>query len=68
MKISSLILALLFVICLTLDEVAAKNLGIKVIVPYAVGTATNLIFRAYGQAINRQSAGSIKVLNRPMIQ
>lgn len=67
MKISSLILALLFVICLTLDEAKAakKCRSIKVIVPYAVGTATDLIFRAYGQAINRQSAGSlIKVLNK----
>ena len=27
----------------------------QIIVPYAVGTATDLIFREFGQAINRQS-------------
>ena len=33
--------------------------------PYAVGTATDLIFRAFGQSINRQSTGSlIKVVNK----
>tara|TARA_Y100000588_G_C14262748_1_gene928368 strand:- start:2477 stop:3439 length:963 start_codon:yes stop_codon:yes gene_type:complete len=48
------------------DSLAVKRcLNIKVIVPYAVGTGTDLVFRAYTETINRQSSGAlIKVLNK----
>ena len=46
-------------------KAAPKCRNVTIIVPYAVGTATDLIFREFGQAINRQSTGSlIKVLNK----
>ena len=42
-----------------------KCLHIRVIVPYAVGTATDLIVRAYAETINRQQSGPLlKVLNK----
>ena len=67
MKISILISAILLITLLPISnpKAAPKCRNIKVIVPYAVGTATDLIFRAFGQAINRQSTGSlIKVVNK----
>mgnify|MGYP006081641917 CR=1 FL=1 len=42
-----------------------KCLHIRVIVPSAVGTATDLIIRAYAETINRQQSGPLlKVLNK----
>ena len=42
-----------------------KCLHIRVIVPYAVGTATDLIVRAYAETINKQQSGPLlKVLNK----
>ena len=39
-------------------------ISIKVVVPYAVGSATDLILRAYTETINRHSAGPLlKVVN-----
>ncbi len=67
MKISFLISAILFITLLPSSNLKAapKCRSVKIIVPYAVGTATDLIFRAFGQAINRQSTGSlIKVVNK----
>ena len=67
MKISFLISAILFLALLPISDpkAAQKCRSVKIIVPYAVGTATDLIFREFGQAINRQSTGSlIKVLNK----
>ena len=67
MKISFLISAILFLALLPISDpkAAPKCRSVKIIVPYAVGTATDLIFRAFGQAINRQSTGSlIKVVNK----
>ena len=67
MKISFLISAILFITLLPSSnlQAAPKCRSVKIIVPYAVGTATDLIFRAFGQAINRQSTGSlIKVVNK----
>ena len=67
MKISFLISAILFLALLQISDpkAAPKCRSVKIIVPYAVGTATDLIFRAFGQAINRQSTGSlIKVVNK----
>ena len=67
MKISFLISAILFLALLPISDpkAAQKCRSVKIIVPYAVGTATDLIFRAFGQAINRQSTGSlIKVVNK----
>ena len=67
MKISFLISAILLITLLPVNnpKAAPKCRNIKIIVPYAVGTATDLIFRAFGQAINRQSTGSlIKVINK----
>ena len=67
MKISFLISAILLFGLLPISdpEAAPKCRNVTIIVPYAVGTATDLIFREFGQAINRQSTGSlIKVLNK----
>ena len=67
MKISFLISAILFITLLPSSnlQAAPKCRSVKIIVPYAVGTATDLIFRAFGQSINRQSTGSlIKVVNK----
>ena len=67
MKIRILISAILLITLLPVNnpKAAPKCRNIKIIVPYAVGTATDLIFRAFGQAINRQSTGSlIKVVNK----
>ena len=67
MKISFLISTILFITLLPSSNLKAapKCRSVKIIVPYAVGTATDLIFRAFGQAINRQSTGSlIKVVNK----
>ena len=42
-----------------------KCLHIRVIVPFAVGTATDLIVRAYAETINRHQSGPLlKVLNK----
>ena len=42
-----------------------KCLHVRVIVPYSVGTATDLIVRAYAETINRQQSGPLmKVLNK----
>ena len=67
MKISFLISAILLLALLPSSNLKAapKCRSVKIIVPYAVGTATDLIFRAFGQSINRQSTGSlIKVVNK----
>ena len=67
MKISFLISAILLLALLPSSNLKAapKCRNVKIIVPYAVGTATDLIFRAFGQSINRQSTGSlIKVVNK----
>ena len=67
MKISFLISAILLFGLLPISDpkAAPKCRNVTIIVPYAVGTATDLIFREFGQAINRQSTGSlIKVLNK----
>ena len=67
MKISFLISAILLFGLLPISNPKAtpKCRNVTIIVPYAVGTATDLIFRAFGQAINRQSTGAlIKVLNK----
>lgn len=62
--------ALLMFSCFVgLNQVAGaaskKCLHIRVIVPYAVGTATDLIVRAYAETINRQQSGPlVKVLNK----
>jgi len=56
-----------FVVLLPLnDSKAAKRcLNVRIIVPFYVGTATDLIFRAYTEIINRQSSGPLmKVLNK----
>jgi tripartite-type tricarboxylate transporter receptor subunit TctC len=42
-----------------------KCLNIRVIVPYSVGTGTDLILRAYAETINKRSSGPLlKVLNK----
>ena len=67
MKISFLISAILLLALLPSSNLKAapECRNVKIIVPYAVGTATDLIFRAFGQSINRQSTGSlIKVVNK----
>lgn len=41
-----------------------KCFSIKVVIPYAVGSATDLIFRAYTETINRRTSGPLlKVVN-----
>ena len=63
------IVACFFMICalLATPAVAANKLkctSIKVVVPYAVGSATDLILRAYTETINRHSTGPLlKVVN-----
>ena len=61
------LLAFCFIFSLGLVSKAAskKCLHIRVIVPYSVGTATDLIIRAYAETINRQQSGPLlKVLNK----
>ena len=67
MKISFLISAILLLALFPSSNLKAapKCRNVKIIVPHAVGTATDLIFRAFGRSINRQSTGSlIKVVNK----
>jgi tripartite-type tricarboxylate transporter receptor subunit TctC len=39
-----------------------KCLSIRVVVPYSVGTATDLILRAYAETINRHSSGPLLIV------
>ena len=67
MKISFLISAILFLALLPISDpkAAPKCRNVKIIVPYAVGTATDLIFLRVWPINNRQSTGSlIKVVNK----
>jgi len=67
MKSYLVFLLAVFVVLLPLnDSKAAKRcLNVRIIVPFAVGTATDLILRAYTEIINRQSSGPLmKVLNK----
>ena len=60
-----LALCLLFSLGHTGKAATKKCLHIRVIVPSAVGTATDLIIRAYAETINRQQSGPLlKVLNK----
>ncbi|MAZ99033.1 MAG: hypothetical protein CMM39_06325 [Rhodospirillaceae bacterium] len=61
------LLAFCFIFSLGQASKAAskKCLHIRVIVPSSVGTATDLIIRAYAETINRQQSGPLlKVLNK----
>ena len=61
------LLAFCFIFSLGQTSKAAskKCLHIRVIVPSSVGTATDLIIRAYAETINRQQSGPLlKVLNK----
>ena len=60
-----LALCLVFSLGHTGKAATKKCLHIRVIVPSAVGTATDLIIRAYAETINRQQSGPLlKVLNK----
>ena len=60
-----LALCLIFSLGHTGKAATKKCLHIRVIVPSAVGTATDLIIRAYAETINRQQSGPLlKVLNK----
>lgn len=61
------ILLTVFLALLPLDDskAAKRCLHVKIIVPFSVGTATDRIFRAYTEIINKQSSGPLmKVLNK----
>ena len=67
-KIGALIFVVVLFCCAMIVESNAKPkkcLNIRVIVPYSVGTGTDLILRAYTETINKHSSGPLlKVLNK----
>jgi tripartite-type tricarboxylate transporter receptor subunit TctC len=67
-KICAFILLVVLFSCAIIVGSNAKSkkcLNIRVIVPYSVGTGTDLILRAYAETINKRSSGPLlKVLNK----